>query len=450
MKEKILTIDEFYKSETLTPAFVENIREFEEVVYEMVKVMNHIHNTNRSYRFWKLIVIDFVNYKLQRKKELSEKVVSSSQGLKTAAVQNLIYSVKSFQNRKSLETIKHVLENYDNIAHGFHDAELIEKEIGKLIPSYFPIILQKGDVNKRERANKLAETYTNNFYKNIILQLPKAFVEHFDHIYNLYPLVNPEKKAFHVSFIVSEYVKILVAKYVEHGAKLLFYQHGGGGGEIKDRSIFHDSSVSDNYVTWGWKIDPNQIPGKAYRCHGFRKRFESYDNEVLYDCTLAFNLIGESDKKFFKPITDYFLANIDLKKYPRILGRPRPVRKLGSLKSQLDFIQHPNVSIDSGKTDMAYIIAHSKILVTFKWVWPQTVFTESAYVDHPAVAMVIDLDCSTVFKPYYDFFLEQKVFHDTIESLVEHLNTVNIDDWWGKIIQHPMYKAYKNEFLRQV
>lgn len=450
MTEKILTIDEFYKTETLTPAFVNNIKEFEEVVYEMVKIMNHIHGTNYSYRFWKIIVIDYVNYKLQKKKILSEKIVSGSQGLKTAVIQNLIYTVKSFQNSSSLQKINETLEKENNIAHGFHDVELIEKEVGKVIPSYFPIILKKGDVKKRERANKLAEQYNDFFYKNLILQLPKAFVEQFDYIYNLYPLVNPAKKTFHISFIVSEYVKIMVAKYVENGARLYFYQHGGGGGEIKDRSIFHDSSVSDNYVTWGWKIDETQIPGKAYRCHGFKKRFDSYDNKVLFDCTLAFNLIGESDKVFFKPITDYFFANIDLNKFPRILGRPRPVRKLGGHKAQLDFINHPNVTIDSGKTDMAHIIAHSKILITFKWVWPQTVFTESLYVDHPAIAMVIDLDCSTVFKPYYDFFLEQKVFHDSIESLVEHLNTVEIDKWWNEVMKHPMYKGYKYEFLREV
>lgn len=448
--ENILTIDNFYKGETLKPEFVKNIREFEEVVYEMVKIMNHIHETNYPYRFWKLILVDYINYKLQRKAALSKGIAASSTGLKNEVVQGMIYAYKSFSNSDALKIINHTLKNENNIAHGFHDVEIIEKEIGKIIPSYFPIILRKGDTKKRERANKLAETYNDFFYKNIILQLPKTFVENFEYIYNLFPLYNPEKKIFHASFIVSEYVKILVAKYVQHGAKLYFYQHGSGAGEIKDRSIFHDSSMSDNYVTWGWIINDTDILGKAYRCYGFQKKYDKLEKTGEYDCTLAFNLIDESDKKFYKPITDYFFSHLDFSKYKKILARPRPVRRMGSLKSQLDFITNEHVTIDAGKVDMANIVASSKIMVTFKWVWPQTVFSESIYVDHPIVAMVIDFDSTTVFKPYYDFFLEQKVYHETIESLVNHLNTVDINKWWSEVIAQPMYKAFKHEFLREV
>lgn len=450
MTEKILTIDEFYKTETLTPAFVNNIKEFEEVVYEMVKIMNHIHGTNYSYRFWKIIVIDYVNYKLQKKKILSEKIVSGSQGLKTAVIQNLIYTVKSFQNSSSLQKINETLEKENNIAHGFHDVELIEKEVGKVIPSYFPIILKKGDVKKRERANKLAEQYNDFFYKNLILQLPKAFVEQFDYIYNLYPLVNPAKKTFHISFIVSEYVKIMVAKYVENGARLYFYQHGGGGGEIKDRSIFHDSSISDNYVTWGWKIDDTQIPGKAYRCHGFKKIYEGTNGEKEFDLALVYTLMDEEYKNIFRPITNYIISNLDFNKYKRVVARPRPVGRLGNIKSQLDFIKTDKVTIDSGRSKIASFVPTVELMVTFAYEWPQTVFSECLYVNHPIVCMVMKLDCTTIFKPYYDFFIEQKVFHETVESMVEHLNKANINEWWSEVIKNPKYKAFKYEFLREV
>lgn len=448
--EEILTIDNFYKGETLKPDFVKNIREFEEVVYEMVKIMNHIHETNYPYRFWKLILVDYINYKLQRKTALSKGIDTSSAGLKTSVMKGMVYTYKSFSNSDALKKINKILESEDNIAHGFHDVEIIEKEVGKIIPSYFPIILRKGDTKKRERVNKLAETYDDFFYKNIILLLPKTFVENFDYIYNLFPIYRPEKKIFHVSFIVSEYIKILVAKYVTHGAKLYFYQHGSGAGEIKDRSIFHDSSMADNYVTWGWKINDTDILGKAYRCYGFQKKYEKLEKTGIYDCTLAFNLIHASDKKFYTPITDYFFSHLDFKKYKKVLGRPRPVGRMGNMKSQLDFIKNEHFMIDAGKASIASIVASSKIMITFKWFWPQTVFSECIYVDHPIVAMVIDFDSTTIFKPYYNFFLEQKVYHKTIESLVNHLNTVNIQEWWSKVIQQPMYKAFKHEFLREV
>jgi len=310
--------------------------------------------------------------------------------------------------------------------------------------------MRKGNIKKRERANKLAGQYSDFFYKNIILQLPDIFVEHFDYIYNLYPLLNPTAKSFHVSFIVSEYVKIMIAKYVENGAKLYFYSHGAGGGEIKDTAIFHDTSVSDNYYTWGWKINETEIPGKAYRCYGFKKIYDQQEKKILYDCALAFNALDESDKKFFTPITNYFLSNIDLKKYSRILARPRPTRKWENMKKQLSFLNHKNIILDSGRTKLAVIAAKTKVMITFAWVYPQTSFSECIYVDHPTVCMVIDWDYTTIFEPYYHFLIEQKVFHESVESLVDHLNKVNIDEWWSVLIKNPMYKEFKYKFLREV
>lgn len=445
--DKFLTIDEFYKSETLKPAFVQNIREFEEVVYEMVKIMNHIHNTNHPYRFWKLILVDYINYKIQRKAELSKGIVTD---VKISFRQNLIYLVKSVLNINSLSKIRSVLKSNDKIVHGFHDPELIEKEIGKLIPAYFPIILRKGDTAKRERAIKLAESYDNFFYKNIILQLPKTFVEHFDYILNLYPLINSSKKSFHASFIASEYIKILVAKYVVNGATLSIYQHGGGGGEIKDRSIFHDSSVSDNYVTWGWKIDETNVPGKAYRCYGFEKNYLKEKGEIKYDLALVYTLMDEEYKNIFRPITNYIISNLDFEKYKRVIARPRPQGKFADAKSQLDFIKTDKVIIDRGTSKIASFVASVDLMVTFAYEWPQTVFSECLYVNHPIICMVMKLDITSIFKPYYDFFLEQKVFHETVESMVEHLNTMDKNKWWAELIQQPMYKAFKHEFLRQV
>ena len=82
----------FIKAETLTPFLYKQHQKFEEVVYEMVKILNHIHNTNRLIQILKLIVIDFVNYKLPRKRYFPKSCFKFSR-IKTAAVQkfNLYY-----------------------------------------------------------------------------------------------------------------------------------------------------------------------------------------------------------------------------------------------------------------------------------------------------------------------------------------------------------------------
>ena len=450
MKEIVADIDNFYRGQTLSLESVNRIKELEEIIYEMTSIMNHIHSSDYSYKFWKFLLIDYINEKLQNKQVLSAGIENNSSQSKTTAKQKLVYLYKFLSNFNSFSKIKKILSSEKDIVYGFHDTEIIEREVGKVMPSYFPIFKGSKNIAKRQRANKLAEEYDDFFYKNLILQLPEILVERFDHIMEEIPLHDPKGKTFHVSILPSEFNTILIAKYVRHGAKLHFYQHGGGGGEINNRAIFHYSSFSDHYVTWGWKINETEIPGKAYRCHGFKNRYNKFGKDFLYDCAFVFTALDEHYKNFFRPITDYIFKNLDFGKYPRVIARPRPLRKWEDSRSQLDFIKHEKIKIDSGKTDMAYIAAKSKIVVTFKWIWPQTIFAECIYVDHPIIAMVADLNCTTIFKPYYDFFVEQKVFHETVESLVDHLNSVDLDKWWSKLTEHPMYISYKHTFVRKV
>jgi hypothetical protein len=64
---------------------------------------------------------------------------------------------------------------------------------------------------------------------------------------------------------------------------------------------------------------------------------------------------------------------------------------------------------------------------------------------------LLDNDQPTnIVKPYYDFLLKQGVIHNNFISLVEHLNKIDLDEWWAALIKEPMYLQFKNEFLRKV
>jgi len=108
------------------------------------------------------------------------------------------------------------------------------------------------------------------------------------------------------------------------------------------------------------------------------------------------------------------------------------------------------VAIDNGQQSIAAMVKRSKIVLIFTYEWPQTNFSECLYVDHPVVSIVEGLNCTSIFKPYYDFFIEQKVYHESSESLIEHLNTMNIDEWWSNLIRMEEYQAFKHTFLRKV
>ncbi|MES2847807.1 MAG: hypothetical protein V4685_02040, partial [Bacteroidota bacterium] len=138
----------------------------------------------------------------------------------------------------------------------------------------------------------------------------------------------------------------------------------------------------------------------------------------------------------------------DKEKYKNILGRPRPENKIFSHASQISFIKDSRVKIDTGLTDMAEMMRQSQLVVHV--TLPATNFLECIYVDHPVIG-VLDNDQPTgIVKPYYDFFLAKGVMHDSFNSLVEHLNTIDVQTWWAGIISDPVYKQFKNEFARQV
>ena len=97
---------------------------------------------------------------------------------------------------------------------------------------------------------------------------------------------------------------------------------------------------------------------------------------------------------------------------------------------------------------MAEITAKSRLVIQFNI--PATNFMECLYVDHPTIGLLSNDQPTEIVKPYYSFFTQQGVMHENFESLVDHLNKVDIDEWWGALIKEPMYQQFKNEFLRQV
>jgi putative transferase (TIGR04331 family) len=451
-KEEILDINKFYINENLSKDFIDNIQFFESIVKEMVDVMNQLHDVNYSYKFWKILLIDYINRGIQKYAYLSKSVDKGLILTKYSKVEKIIQLIKAIKSIGYNKLIAKGLKNNNKVVHGFHFSEIIEKEIGVSIPNFYP--LSKGFINKEKRKKciEIANDRSDLFIKNLILQLPDLYVEYFDYNYNKISLFQPENKEFHVSLITAPFNKLLIAKYLDHGAKLYYYQHGGGGGEIPDRSIFHDSSYSTNYMTWGWKINDTEIPSKAYRCEGFKRLYAKNTGPKTYDFALVYSLVLNDPIyfNFYKSHTDVILNGIDHTKFKKIIARPRRSNRWKNASSELQFISDKRVKIDSGQSPMTELIYQSKIVVIFTYEWPQTNFSECLYVNHPVISIVEKLNCTSIFKPYYQFFIDKKVFHETSESMVKHLNEVDLIEWWTSVIEEPMYKEFKHTFLRQV
>jgi len=456
MIEKINTVDDITHS--MSPLR----RDMNERLFAVLPgVMNEIHGADFSSRFWKILLENHViamisRIELLEKRELNIKPdlypvnKSSLPGRKEKFKKGLILFVKHLKTRNNRIKAEKIVKETDTFRIGFFEfPELNREGIGVEFPLYYPVFIGFGDKSRRDKVNQIAERYDDIFLKNVITQLPASIVEHFQSLYDGIKPIWPEKKCFHVHDTKSLYIKMLIAKYTELGARLIWYQHGSFYGEFEGDSAHHfEHSVSDEYRTWGWKIKEKDVPWKAYRLEKFRLKYYEYSVSREYDLLLAFPNIKNHTRKLYKNFTDYLLEHLEPTRYNKILARPRALNKVFSHKSELSFITDDRVDKTTGLSHMAEDMTRCKVIL--QMVVPATNFLECIYTDHITVGLLQNDQPTDLIKPYYDFFLEKGVLHEDVESLVAHLNRIDPEKWWASVIADPIYQSYKETYTRKV
>jgi hypothetical protein len=440
---------------------LERLEISERIITELVAVMNHIHQVNYPYRFWKIIMADYVNALISIKHILEEEELKRDPYLfplnshhlptfKQKIISRAPSVIKHYKHPGTRSHIFQLLHNENNITIGLPDIEAVRKDTGGVdMPVYYPLFPGRGNTAKRKRAEQLALQYNDLFLRNMIKQLPRVYVEYLDGLLDKIPVHNPEQKIFHTHGLPSFYNSLVIAKYLNKGAKLYCYQHGAFYGEmVGHNSHFNECSVADEFRSWGWVIKKNDVPWQAYRLEKFRLLYNKCIQSNEYDFLMCYPDVFYANYNFFKEITDLLLQKLDEKKYKKFMARPRPLNKMFSHAGRLSFIKDNRVFIDSGLSSMAEVTAKSKMVIQF--TIPATNFFECLYVNHPTIGLLDNDQPTDNVKPYYDFFIEQGVMHLSFESLVAHLNKINIHEWWSYVIQQPMYQQFKNEFLREV
>lgn len=446
----------------------EIIQEFKkcERIFELLgDVLNEVHGLDYHTNFWKQITLQYVNTVRVQKKLLDEKVLlnksadlypingynfaSIKQKLRYGLIQ-LLKHIKTWPNKKRL---KRKLENHDTFYFGFPNLpNFQEKEnLGVELPLYYPRFIGSGQKDLRIKVHQISERYDDPYLVNIIRRIPRIFVEHFSSIHDSIAVSRPKEKTFHVHFNGSVYNDILVAKYVQHGAKLIWYQHGSYDSELQTRGYLTQLSCVDEFRTWGWSTREKEVPWKAYRLEEFRIKYAKYKkrgNTAEYDIMMCFPQISVKNRDYYRTQTDLIFNNLSPSKYSKILARPRRSNKIHSHAYKLRFINDSRVKITSGLMPMMKEMADCKIVLQMQV--PATNFLECMYVDHPTIGLLRNDQPKDLIIPYYNFFLDQGVLHDDFESLVAHLNNVDIDEWWQKVMNHPMYSSFKNTCTRKV
>jgi len=425
------------------------------------EVLNEVHSTSFSVRFWKILLENHVIAVISRKEVLDKQDVFRDPDLiaingytfpsgKEKFIKKLIRVVKYYKGVHNKFAFKSALKNQDELLMGFPGSEALETEnLGHNLPYLDKLYIGFGEKNKRNKVKEIADQYEDIYLRNVVRELPKNLVEYFINTYKSVPIHNPEAKTFHVHLTTSLYHKFVLAKYIENGAMLYWYQHGSEYGEFKCYYEHTFScSVSDQFHTWGWKIKENDVPGKAYRLESFREKYDGYEFEPRYKLLICYPAFSPDSRALYRDFSDRLFKGVDIGKYDKILARPRRSNKIHSHASQLSFITDKRVEVSSGLEPMMKEMKMCDLV--FQINVPSTNFLECLYVDHPTVGILNNDQPTDIVSPYYNFFKEQGVLHDNIDSLIDHLNGIDIQLWWRELIQKQMYQSYKHTFARDV
>jgi putative transferase (TIGR04331 family) len=436
---------------------VDRIKLTDELFDFLIPVLNKLHNTTYSHRFWKLLSKDYINSvismqtALQKISVLQKPEAEPINGFtlpsfKTRWRSRLTRFVRFYQTRANKQLIESQLLRYNSLTLSMPDLKVVREDLGEPLPVYYPFFWI-GDKSKRNTLQVLAKQQSDIYKQNIILYLPGFLVEHFNRMVDSIPLHHPEKKNFHVHNFHSFYNTLLVALYIENGAKLYWYQHGAYYGElIGHNAHYFASSVADKFRTWGWKIRDNDEPWKAYRLEKFKQDYEIAENQNQYSCLICFPGFTKRSTLVLQDRANKLFRALDFVKYPNVLIRPRPGTP--NPIRDLDFIVHKNIAKDNCLQTMVEAV-HSAHLVV-QMTHPSTNTFECMYVDKPVVAFVNNEQPTDVVKPYYEYFLKVGLFHNSIDSLVNHLNVVDIDQWWQSVVSSEEYQTFKKYFLNAV
>jgi hypothetical protein len=447
--------------ETILSTFsLKRIDVSEKVLQELIPVMNEIHNSNYSYRFWKIVLGDYINSVVSINHILERQELPTSptlEGINSHSLPTFTQKIRArlpgiirhFKSVKAYQSTNKILAEKKDITLGLPAILEVEKDLGTAIAIYYPLFSGSGNKKKREKAIAIASRYPDLFYRNVIKLIPKIYIEYFEKELSGIPLIEPASKTFHVHGLPPYFNALLIAKYIDNGAKLFCYQHGANYGEQYGHNAhFNETSVADQFRTWGWKIKENDVPWKAYRLEKFSQQYHAAPPKKEFDFLICFPDLSPINEKPYREKSAYLLEHISTDKYKNFLARPRPLNKVFSHAHKISFIKDSRVVIDSGLSSMPEIITKCRAVIQFSV--PGTNFLECIYVDHPTIGLLENDQPTDVVKPHYDFLLQVGVLHSSFESLVDHLNNNNIEEWWTSVINMDGYKDFKNTFTRKV
>jgi putative transferase (TIGR04331 family) len=278
--------------------------------------------------------------------------------------------------------------------------------------------------------------------------LPSWYVEEFRACHDRTEVAGARNKEFHASFLAAPEERMVVARHVEEGARLTFYQHAAMYGEVPGHCMYvAETMLSDRFRTWGWKLGPVDEPFLALRLikpprEMLAARAEA--GRLLY-VMIRQPLPGLIEQTH--AVQRRFFAALG-HRAAEVVVRPR-VNKGGMGAHQvLPEVSARVAAIDSGTTPMTALVSQTRLVVLD--MMPSTLFMECVTADVPVIALVPE---ETTFTPlaaeFYDEFFRLGLLQRTPEEAARFLAGLDPRSWWRDVRGRRCFQDYLRTFCNR-
>ena len=230
-----------------------------------------------------------------------------------------------------------------------------------------------------------------------------------------------------------------VADATENGSRLVLGQHGGHYGISKFPSFAerHELSVSDTYLTWGWRPSTSTLGGIILTTVGSRRRQKRNQSRAL----LVTDELWSQPRAVYTDIseTSNYLDHLGLlvKSLPSTIQQSLELRRhlgqsvVGHPVESWWLNQLPTIDMGDSSIPFSKIVKKAKIVIV---AHNGTTLPENFSQAIPTLITWTPnwVEIRDDAKPIFAKFAEVGIFHEDPASLANHLSEIwdNVDAWW--------------------
>lgn len=304
-----------------------------------------------------------------------------------------------------------------------------------------------------EARNRLAnlpspDDFSRIFAKTLPANFPTLYLEGYksakDDTLKRYPKF-PKVLTSLTGWYFDEHFKFLAAEASEIGTRLVAFQHGGAYGFLEYvPEEFHETSISDSYMVWGWANGSNNqrnLPSPklapSIGIHRSNSKHDSKDRVLFvtiagpqYLLRFISMPVGAQLEEYFDWGLRFIEANTQTTRQ-KIIWRPLHIDYGWGVKKRVTD-KFPNVEWDDGRPYRDRLKS-SRVVVLDN---PITTFLEALIANVPTI-LFWDRELwevRTAAEPYCENLRQAGILWDNPEEAASKLESIYDDPWawWGK------------------